>query len=262
MPNPANPQSFNRYSYVLNNPIFYADPSGNIPCDSANLQGMDQGACVNDTQQAINNNDSYYPSASRVANAIIGAGFGDTLPAEYAQYDNSATWDSYFRNAAGLISEPVDWFLTGKEIFFGEVGFTEGAGMVLFAVLPIAQGGWGDEAATIVARGGDDITTVYRGLPEGHPQLATFNETGIVKPWGGHDNLERHVNLNDTKSNFTSWSLDRSVAESSAQGGTVLSVDYMKIPNESHPSYVWSDFPWEKEITITGPVNGASVVGP
>ncbi|MCL4500057.1 MAG: RHS repeat-associated core domain-containing protein [Chloroflexi bacterium] len=28
IPNPANPQSFNRYSYVLNNPLKYTDPSG------------------------------------------------------------------------------------------------------------------------------------------------------------------------------------------------------------------------------------------
>lgn len=28
MPNPANPQSFNRYSYCLNNPLKYADPTG------------------------------------------------------------------------------------------------------------------------------------------------------------------------------------------------------------------------------------------
>lgn len=28
MPNPANPQSYNRYSYTYNNPIFFTDPSG------------------------------------------------------------------------------------------------------------------------------------------------------------------------------------------------------------------------------------------
>lgn len=30
VPNPANPQSFNRYSYVLNNPLRYTDPSGHM----------------------------------------------------------------------------------------------------------------------------------------------------------------------------------------------------------------------------------------
>ncbi len=32
VPNPANPQALNRYSYVLNNPMKYVDPSGHIPC--------------------------------------------------------------------------------------------------------------------------------------------------------------------------------------------------------------------------------------
>ncbi len=33
IPNPANPQSLNRFGYVLNNPVQYVDPSGNIPID-------------------------------------------------------------------------------------------------------------------------------------------------------------------------------------------------------------------------------------
>ncbi|MFC1941651.1 RHS repeat-associated core domain-containing protein [Chloroflexota bacterium] len=31
IPDPANPQAFNRYSYCLNNPLKYVDPSGNFP---------------------------------------------------------------------------------------------------------------------------------------------------------------------------------------------------------------------------------------
>jgi len=32
IPDPGNPQDFNRYSYVRNNPLGYTDPSGNDPC--------------------------------------------------------------------------------------------------------------------------------------------------------------------------------------------------------------------------------------
>jgi RHS repeat-associated protein len=32
VPSPADPQSFNRYSYVLNNPLKYVDPSGHVEC--------------------------------------------------------------------------------------------------------------------------------------------------------------------------------------------------------------------------------------
>jgi hypothetical protein len=31
IPDPANPQSFNRFSYVLNNPLRYIDPTGHVP---------------------------------------------------------------------------------------------------------------------------------------------------------------------------------------------------------------------------------------
>jgi RHS repeat-associated protein len=30
IPNPSNPQCFNRYTYCMNNPLKYVDPSGNI----------------------------------------------------------------------------------------------------------------------------------------------------------------------------------------------------------------------------------------
>ncbi len=35
VPDLANPQDWNRYSYVRNNPIKYNDPSGHIACNSA-----------------------------------------------------------------------------------------------------------------------------------------------------------------------------------------------------------------------------------
>ena len=33
---PADPQTFNRYSYAMNNPVKYRDPSGHVPCVGAN----------------------------------------------------------------------------------------------------------------------------------------------------------------------------------------------------------------------------------
>ncbi len=41
MPNPGNPQSFNRYSYVYNNPIRLADPSGHCASRLDCLEGGD-----------------------------------------------------------------------------------------------------------------------------------------------------------------------------------------------------------------------------
>ncbi|MEW6085938.1 MAG: RHS repeat-associated core domain-containing protein [Chloroflexota bacterium] len=45
VPNMANPQALNRYSYVFNRPLRYVDPSGNIPIDCWN----DPSYCSNTT---------------------------------------------------------------------------------------------------------------------------------------------------------------------------------------------------------------------
>jgi RHS repeat-associated protein len=41
VPNPADPQSLNRYSYVLGNPLRYTDPTGRNPYDGGCRQGVD-----------------------------------------------------------------------------------------------------------------------------------------------------------------------------------------------------------------------------
>jgi hypothetical protein len=44
VPNPTNPQSLNRYSYVTNNPLRYTDPTGHMECEGY------QGSCVSENQ--------------------------------------------------------------------------------------------------------------------------------------------------------------------------------------------------------------------
>jgi len=43
VPDPTNPQSYDRYAYALNNPIRYNDPSGHKECESED----DNGQCLN-----------------------------------------------------------------------------------------------------------------------------------------------------------------------------------------------------------------------
>jgi hypothetical protein len=50
VPDPANPQSLNRFSYVFNNPILYTDPSGHVP-DGICLDGVYCGIPTNSSYQ-------------------------------------------------------------------------------------------------------------------------------------------------------------------------------------------------------------------
>jgi RHS repeat-associated protein len=52
IPNPADPQSLNRYSYVRNNPIRYSDPSGNT---ELNTPAIDGGYCYGEGPRGFGN---------------------------------------------------------------------------------------------------------------------------------------------------------------------------------------------------------------
>jgi RHS repeat-associated protein len=69
IPNPANPQSFNRYSYCLNNPLRYVDPSGNV----VEIAGVD----ITDIDAAMASGD--YWKCVELAETIHTAGVGDIV---------------------------------------------------------------------------------------------------------------------------------------------------------------------------------------
>jgi hypothetical protein len=57
----------------------------------------------------------------------------------------------------------------------------------------------------------DEFITVYHGVPVGHPK---YNEAlvGMAVPLGEHEDIERHVIGEDTRSIYTSWSTREFVA--------------------------------------------------
>lgn len=90
-----------------------------------------------------------------------------------------------------------------------------------------------------------------------HPQLRIYEDSRIVQPRGGNSTLEQHV-LGDTRSDYTSWTLDLNVAKDFAGAdGIVLSVNESQILNITYNTYDWSPFQLELEVTILGPVEGA-----
>ncbi|MBU0493168.1 MAG: hypothetical protein KKA73_26840, partial [Chloroflexi bacterium] len=92
VPEPGNPQAFNRYSYVLNNPLRYTDPSGHsIPVYEGNRRGHGSGENV-----------YYHPQTGTysydVSPQVRWPGAG-TMPAEVAIVEGGGRGD----NGEGLL---------------------------------------------------------------------------------------------------------------------------------------------------------------
>jgi hypothetical protein len=88
VPDPADPQSFNRYSYTLNNPVKYIDPSGHCvfvpPFDTAVCIGLLALALTGDTPVP----PPGVANSEPVRNPSGGAGCTDTLLACYQHEDS------------------------------------------------------------------------------------------------------------------------------------------------------------------------------
>ena len=100
IPDPTNPQSFNRYSYTYNNPIRYTDPTGHcifeLPCPEAVDNALDT---VNDfllgveAEFVYNNtfglNTNLEPSPSESTPMLIGRVVGDVITTVQGAFEMS-----------------------------------------------------------------------------------------------------------------------------------------------------------------------------
>jgi len=157
----------------------------------------------------------------------------------YLTYQAVACMDE---NAVGILTS--GWFITGQSLV--QNGLQRAFSKIINQFRGIGQSQSGRQ--------------LYRGMARDHPQLRIYEDSGIIQPRGGNSTLEQHV-LGDTRSDYTSWTLDLNVAKDFAGAdGIVLSVNESQILNITYNTYEWSPFQLELEVTILGPVECAITI--
>jgi RHS repeat-associated protein len=105
----------------------------------------------------------------------------------------------------------------------------------------------------------NDPDALYRTISPRDPHYKQFKkigDVGYIKPRGGHNDLDLHVQHDNTKSIFTSWSKDQKTNwEQWAEDGYIqLRVDTKTLDNHAIDVSKWSYFPEEKEVSVIGKV--------
>ena len=264
VPNPTNPQSYNRYSYVLNSSLNFRDPSGHNPVCNHDGSICSDGA-YDDGKLDRRGDTAKYEQSLLDSAYNFHNGYTNAGPAFNAismlPYVDTADDVSTFLTGCGLscqagYEEPVGWgwrTVAGVGILlpFG-VRSIRTIGDVLGSVDQYA-----DEALSFITS--SDRLILFRGLKADDSRLADYLQTGIVYPKGGSSSLYGHVQDGFTDSIYTSWTLDAGLAYERAMDdagnfGAILMVDNSQIPNAQFASFRWSQYDNEWEITTEGPI--------
>ena len=129
VPQPGNPQAWDRYSYVHNSPTNKADPSGHMPIQGCGDEG--KSACTA-TQQEIQNWVIFQYESNEIKcqegnrDFCIGYENGTSRPITGIQYGSSLTMDLFYGK---YIYEQTDYLLDWKSGTIFKV-ITEGEGKI------------------------------------------------------------------------------------------------------------------------------------
>jgi hypothetical protein len=188
VPSVANPQSLNRYSYVVNNPLRFADPTGHRPVEE---QGGTHG-CSN--SKYCQNGRPKSPSTKKSNDKDeISLGFDTRDICNYGNCKSAAT-------AAGLAATALDSFAFGMNLTFmgivdasAAIGFPMGLGAALAAyklASPIpnmigTMGGlmWGVQGVllgTNYVAAGVTLNTTHGLINEAHISGAVSQDTIVA----------------------------------------------------------------------------------
>jgi hypothetical protein len=72
VPDPADPQSYNRYAYSYNSPVKYQDPTGHKPTDGCEYEGCSLPNSLNPDETWIDTDGQYYGNDPKLAEKYPG----------------------------------------------------------------------------------------------------------------------------------------------------------------------------------------------
>jgi RHS repeat-associated protein len=159
VPNPANPQCFNRYSYCLNNPLKYTDPTGHWSW------GDVWGWVVDTAGDAWNGFVNYV--VEPIVNAVqpVAETVGNNVSSGWDTFVNEAqgvaeTMGNAVTNAAAQIG---GWWDAGWQAAAGWVSQTVGIENITYTQADV--NGTSMSIPTIEVTPGGSVDTVLQGLP-------------------------------------------------------------------------------------------------
>ncbi|MEM5774298.1 MAG: RHS repeat-associated core domain-containing protein [Anaerolineaceae bacterium] len=134
IPDPNNPQSYDRYSYVKNNPIRYTDPTGHRDCEECGRDNLHDPSYQENYDYVYNvqhTSDERKQNQKKVETAV-----------------------KVVEIAASILFEPIDYIFTARDCILGQCSATT----LIFAALPLVP--------SSLTRHTDEVVDIVKRLDE------------------------------------------------------------------------------------------------
>lgn len=251
IPDLSNPQSWNRYTYCVNSPLRFTDPSGHegevvnvakaaygwtydqIHDTGATIGGIGSEAIASGLLVAGSSFNSV--NLSQAGNNLNG--IAQDL---YSSRDGFAKAGWYDANSPAVRTANIGVIFINPENAVNEV--------------KVLNAGMKEETTTLTEE------KLFRGVPSGDTEKAVLGKQGVAKPRGtalDPDTLTAHVKNQPVKSGVTSWTTDREVAKRfSGSDGTIIEVNKSDVATKIVPRPPVPKYQDEKEVLLKGIVQG------